>query len=79
MIRATSVLKSNQSSTQTGPQSTPTVATQESGNTQNQAVPQQQAQPTPAQKVFYLMCGFCRWTTRDVKMPDATNSDYTYF
>ena len=30
----------------------------------------------PPQKVFYLMCGFCRWTTRDAGIPDATISNF---
>jgi hypothetical protein len=34
------------------------------------------AQPQ-VQKVFYLMCGFCRWTTRDVGLPDAQASKQT--
>lgn len=28
--------------------------------------------PTVATKVYYLMCSFCRWTTRDVSIPDVT-------
>lgn len=31
-------------------------------------------QTAQAQKVFYLICGFCRWTTRDAGIPDATIS-----
>lgn len=27
-----------------------------------------------ATKVYYLMCSFCRWTTRDVNIPDVTTS-----
>lgn len=27
-----------------------------------------------ATKVYYLMCSFCRWTTRDVGIPDVTTS-----
>ncbi len=30
-------------------------------------------QPLPS-KVYYLMCSFCRWTTRDVAIPDVTSS-----
>ena len=30
--------------------------------------------PTVATKVYYLMCSFCRWTTRDVSIPDVTTS-----
>jgi C4-type Zn-finger protein len=26
-----------------------------------------------AKKVFYLACGFCRWSTRDVAIPDRNN------
>ena len=26
-----------------------------------------------AKKVFYLGCGFCRWSTRDVAIPDRNN------
>ena len=35
-----------------------------------------QATPTTptATKVYYLMCSFCRWTTRDVGIPDVTTS-----
>lgn len=32
---------------------------------------QQVQQP---QKVFYLACGYCRWSTRDAGIPDATIS-----
>jgi hypothetical protein len=28
---------------------------------------------TTAKKVFYLACGFCRWSTRDVAIPDRNN------
>ncbi|XP_057308865.1 dynactin subunit 4-like [Hydractinia symbiolongicarpus] len=39
------------------------------------AVPAVQTNPLdgktpPLKKVHYLNCGFCRWTTRDVKLPD---------
>jgi dynactin-4 len=27
-----------------------------------------------SQKVYYLICGFCRWSSRDVGIPDATSS-----
>ena len=27
-----------------------------------------------SQKVFYLICGCCRWSTRDANVPDATSS-----
>lgn len=27
-----------------------------------------------AKKVFYLACGFCRWSTRDVGIPDRSNA-----
>ncbi|XP_028405032.1 dynactin subunit 4-like [Dendronephthya gigantea] len=27
-----------------------------------------------AKKVFYLACGFCRWSTRDVAIPDRNNA-----
>jgi dynactin-4 len=26
-----------------------------------------------AKKVFFLSCGFCRWSTRDVAIPDRNN------
>lgn len=29
--------------------------------------------PPVATKVYYLMCSFCRWTTRDVGIPDVTS------
>jgi hypothetical protein len=32
--------------------------------------------PPQTQKVFYLMCGFCHWTTRESGIPDATISNY---
>jgi len=32
-------------------------------------------QPLPS-KVYYLMCSFCRWTTRDVAIPDVTSSKF---
>ncbi|XP_046854584.1 dynactin subunit 4-like isoform X2 [Xenia sp. Carnegie-2017] len=28
-----------------------------------------------AKKVFYLACGFCRWSTRDVQIPDKSNAN----
>ncbi|XP_041363984.1 dynactin subunit 4-like [Gigantopelta aegis] len=28
--------------------------------------------PTTPKKMYYLACGFCRWTTRDVAIPDQT-------
>lgn len=27
---------------------------------------------TIPKKVYYLVCGFCRWTSRDVGIPDQT-------
>lgn len=27
---------------------------------------------TISKKVYYLICGFCRWTSRDVGIPDQT-------
>jgi hypothetical protein len=32
--------------------------------------------PPQAQKVFYLMCGFCHWTTRESGIPDAVTSKF---
>ena len=40
------------------------------------ATPAQQP-PTQLPKVFYLMCGFCRWSTRDAGIPDALSSVYS--
>ena len=34
-------------------------------------------QPLPS-KVYYLMCSFCRWTTRDVAIPDVTSSKLNF-
>lgn len=34
----------------------------------------QQPQQPHIPKVFYLMCGFCRWSTRDAGIPDALSS-----
>ena len=32
-----------------------------------------------AKKVFYLACGFCRWSTRDVGIPDRSNGKGGFF
>jgi hypothetical protein len=32
-----------------------------------------------SQKVYYLICGFCRWSSRDVGIPDATSSFFCFF
>lgn len=31
-----------------------------------------------AKKVFYLACGFCRWSTRDVGIPDSNTGTLLY-
>lgn len=46
---------------------------QATGADQATAVTTTPAPTTPvATKVYYLMCSFCRWTTRDVGIPDVT-------
>jgi dynactin 4 len=42
-------------------------------NSNSNSTPLDSQQPT-SQKVFYLLCGFCRWSTRDSGIPDATTS-----
>lgn len=34
----------------------------------------QEPNKTIAKKVYYLVCGFCRWTSRDVGIPDQTTA-----
>lgn len=57
--------------------STPSSAS-ESGGSAAQTPASQPATPQVPQlpKVFYLMCGFCRWSTRDAGIPDALSSKY---
>ena len=50
---------------------------QSSPNFPNQQNPETSpSTTTQSQKVFYLMCGFCRWTTRDVGIADVTTGIY---
>ncbi|CAF0759649.1 unnamed protein product [Brachionus calyciflorus] len=57
-------------------QSSPALVTQTpNASSSNPATPQQSPQaPQQGQKVFYLICVFCRWTTRDVGIPDVTSA-----
>jgi len=48
-------------------------ASQPAGESSAAPAASQPATPQPQPKVFYLMCGFCRWTTRDVGIPDVTS------
>ena len=36
--------------------------------------PDDPGKSTP-KKMYYLACGFCRWTTRDVGIPDKTQGE----
>ena len=52
-----------------------------SGSSEAVAVQQQSTSssssspPQASQKVYYLICGFCRWTSRDSGIPDSTSSN----
>ena len=37
---------------------------------------QAEAPKTATKKVFYLACGFCRWSSRDVGIPDQVTGQY---
>ena len=59
-----------------GAQPTPSTASDSPATPVAPAVASSQPPTSPpqAQKVFYLMCGFCHWTTRESGIPDATHS-----
>jgi dynactin-4 len=59
-------------SVSSSPQSTNAQVTSTQGTSSTEPSSTQQQQ-TP-QKVYYLSCAFCRWTTRDVGIPDVLSS-----
>jgi dynactin 4 len=52
-------------------QSSPTLVLQQQPQVQPTSTDSTQQQQQ-SQKYFYLLCGFCRWTTREAGIPDST-------
>lgn len=46
------------------------------GSSTSPDAPASQAQPT--QKAYYLICGYCRWTSRDVGLLDCSSTPVTF-
>ncbi len=50
------------------------IQTPSSNNAANSPIDSTQTTSNQSQKVYYLICGFCRWSSRDVGIPDANTS-----
>jgi len=65
ITRASTIAKS-------APQTPTPIPTSADGQQAPLVAPSPAPAPLQSQKVFYLVCGFCRWSTREAGVPDAT-------